>query len=187
MVLFEEILGKFDFVENYAIALDDWDENDRYNDLNWSTKEFFEQTRREYRISIILSSILSKEQYELQIKQVYDALIDEQKEVFDINFYQSKNIFYGKPEGSTNNNNFYYGYYLFQSIHNNISGVKRDNSETISSDMASITEPDTFNLRRWENYGVLWKQLPEKRVYSPTTSDSISHKKIKKEPKVYGF
>jgi hypothetical protein len=183
----EKILGKFDFVENYAITLDDWDENDKYNDLNWSVKEFFEKTRREYRISVMLSSTLSKEQYEIQIKQVYDALLNDQKEIFDVNFYQSKNIFYGKPEGSTNKNDFFYGYYLFQSIHNNISDIKPDTSKVISEDMASISEIDTFNLRRWENYGVVWGHIPEKKTYTSSTSESVSHKKVKREPKVYGF
>ncbi|MDR1018938.1 MAG: hypothetical protein LBM02_09585 [Lachnospiraceae bacterium] len=160
----EKILNQFDFVENYNIALDQWDEHDDWNNLNWTAKEFFDNTGREYRLGVILKPDKSKTEYLNEIVSIYNALYDQQVNAFDVNYYVSDNIYYGisKYQYNDADENYYYGYYISTSIHNHVGDFGKDSKEMIEEDLKSSKYKESDNEEGFDIYGSVWKYLPKK-------------------------
>jgi hypothetical protein len=180
----EKILSEFDFVENYVIKLDDWDEHDKYTDLNWTTKEFFENTGRRYQISVFLPSNQDKQTYLEEIFQVYNAIYDKQDVTFDLEFIPIDQLFHGIPEDYKTAT--YYGYYISHQINNHTSNFGKDTREMIEGDI-KLGSQDVYNITSWSDYGIVWGHIPEKKTYTSSTSESVAHKKLRESQKFMDF
>lgn len=156
----EEILNQFDFVENYAITLDDWDESDTFNTLNWSVGDFFEHTRRVYQIKVFLPDKENKETYINQAYNVYDKIFENISEAFDIEFYiEDKYVF---REAGTSGIEHLFSNRIHQSIHNHVGDLKKDPKTYFEQDLNPEHAEDDFYSNVFENYGIVWKYLPQK-------------------------
>ncbi|WP_321384687.1 hypothetical protein [uncultured Enterococcus sp.] len=158
----EALLNQFDFVENYAITLDDWDESDSFNNLDWTVDEFFEHTRRRYQISVVLSSGKDAETYIAEITKIYNSIFDLQEQTFDLEFILSNHLYYGISNHLGGNTEYYYGFYISHQINNHTSNFGKDSEEMIKKDLKPLDQEDTYNVSGFNDYGVVWKHLPEK-------------------------
>ncbi|MDR1018937.1 MAG: hypothetical protein LBM02_09580 [Lachnospiraceae bacterium] len=159
----EKILNQFDYVENYYIGQDDWDENDNLNNLNWNLKEYFENTGRRYRLGIFLKPNADKETYINEVTKIYDALYDEQKECFDVDFVVSNKLFYEKYNGDDNYSKYLYGYYIYSSYNNLFEEMNKDSAEDIKEDFVPLDQMDSYNTVYFDDYGAVWKNKPQER------------------------
>ncbi|MDR1018940.1 MAG: hypothetical protein LBM02_09595 [Lachnospiraceae bacterium] len=158
----EKILDKYDCVDNYNIDLDDWDENDVWNNLNWNTKEFFNNTHRHYRLGIFLQNGKSEQEYVDEVTQIYNTLYDKQDEGFDVFFFISNSLYYGKSKTLEDKQDHYCGYYVYESWQNHFEGFSKDSNVTIKEDFLPLNQKNTYNIDGFTTYGTVWKKLPKK-------------------------
>ncbi|MBL1227494.1 hypothetical protein [Enterococcus sp. BWR-S5] len=156
----ENLLNQFDFIENYAITLDDWDESDSFNDLDWTVDEFFEHTRRVYQIKLFLPQEQDKETYVNQAYEVYEHVYKGITESFDMEFY-IEGSYYVREAGNSGIEKIFSNR-IHQSIHNHVGDFGKDPKSYFEDDLKPNHAEDDFYSNLFEDYGVVWKHLPEK-------------------------